>query len=124
MIQQLKQKEAQDAAENEQAVAKAKELAVLPIKQEDLIGIIKSKPANEILVMLDSLAKAFEASSVFKAAGTDTHDGAAGTSAYDQVETMASEIVKSKNVSIEKARLEVFNSNPDLYSKYNAGGAK
>lgn len=119
-----KAKEVQEVAENETAIAKAKDLAVLPVKQEELVAIIKSKPSTEVMQVLSNLAKAFENSDIFKAKGTETHEDTANKGAYEQVEALASDISKAKNVTIEKARLEVFNSNPDLYAKYNAGGAK
>lgn len=116
-----KAKEAEEKAENELAVAKAKDLSVLPIEQDKLVSILKSKPSNEVIELLENLAKAAEKSDIFVAKGVDTAGSTAGSDAFSQVEAKATEIAKAKSITIEKARLEVFEANPKLYEAYNGG---
>lgn len=113
-----KAKQAEEEKVNAEAIAKAKELSVLPIAEKELVEILKSKPAEKVITLLTNLAKAAEDSALFKSIGSATTDG---MSSKEIVDVKATEIAKSKNISIEKARLEVFRTEPELYAKYNGG---
>lgn len=109
-----------EAAIESKAIAKAKELSVLPIEQNDLVAILKNKPDEKIITLLENIAKAAEKSDLFKSIGSSSTDNNAG-SAEDIIEAKAADIAKSKNITIEKARVIVYKENPELYAKLQGG---
>lgn len=113
-----KAKQAEEEKVNAEAIAKAKELSVLPIEEKELVEILKSKPSEKVITLLHNLAKAADESDLFKSFGSGSTDG---LTSKEIVDTKAAEIAKSKSISIEKARLEVFKAEPELYAKYNGG---
>lgn len=129
-LEMKKAKEAQDAEiakakdekEQAEAVAKAKELAVLPANQDTLVGIIKSKPSKEIMTLLENIAKAAENSDLFKSAGSDAQVDLDTLDARAQVEELAkAKIAADPTLNIAKARFAVYKEKPELYAKISGG---
>lgn len=106
------------------AVAKAKELKALPVKEEDLITAIEKGVDPTLMSILEASAKAFSEADLFKSKGADTSGaGDSASSAWDKIEAKAEAIAKSKNITKQKAVGEAIKENPDLYKAYLEGGA-
>lgn len=111
--------------ENE-AVAKAKEVAGIGASEEQLVKIYKSLKAKdeslceEVFGIFKSAANVKDAGEEMfdtVAKGRSNDDTAAG-SAWDKIMAEATEIAKSKGISEASAVSEVVKAKPDLYREY------
>jgi len=103
------------------AVAKAATLKSLPIEQKKLVEIIKSA-STDVLDLLSAAAASIDAT-VLSTVGKEKGAANNPDSAWSKIETKATEIAKSKNISQAKAISQVVEENPDLYKEYLQGGA-
>lgn len=114
-----KAKEQEAAKEHAEAVIKAKEFEALPVDANEMVEIIKSKPSDVIMNALSALAKAAADSEIFKSYGSEA--GGASGDVKSIVDSKAKEVMKTKQITIEKARLQVLTEEPELYAKYYGG---
>lgn len=106
-------------AENEMLEV-AKKYAILGEKPEDLVGTLqtlkKSGDAayNAYIKSLDAQLDMVNKSGIFNEFGKSTHGDVDVNEAFDKTETLAKARAAEKGISIEKARCEIWEENPDL----------
>lgn len=106
----------------EMAKARAATLKSLPVKEDDLIEILKG--ADEKLVdMLTTISTAIDATvltEIGKASHNTTGDADA---AWSKIEAEASKIEKTAGVTKQKAIALAIEAKPELYKEYLKGGS-
>lgn len=114
----VKSKEAAITAE---ATAKAKEMKSLPVKEDELISILKG--ADKKVVDLLETINASITASVLTEKGKST-DGREGDkdAAWDKIEAEAIKIEKADGCTHQKAIAKAIEANPSLYTEYLEGG--
>lgn len=114
-----KAKQAEEEKLQAEAVAKAKELSVLPVEEAEIVSLYKSKEGKTVLPILEKIAKSIEQTGLFdeKGTGSNYNNNDEMVTIDQQIESVA----KSKNISKEKAMIELFKEKPELYEKYNGG---
>jgi hypothetical protein len=106
-----------------EAVNKAASLKALPVKQDELVEVIK-RCDEGMLDMLTAINAAIE-NTVLEEVGKNKGNGASdtGTDAWSTIEKKADEIAKRDGISTAKAITLVIKENPELYKEYLNGGA-
>lgn len=116
-------KSAQKEKLHAEAIAKAKELKALPVEENTLVSVIEKGVSPEVMNIFTAAAKAFGDSDLFKSKGSDIGNSSTGTDAWAKIEAKASEIAKSRNITVAKATDVAIKENPDLYKEYLDNGA-
>lgn len=114
---------AKDAAakmENDNAIAKAKELKSLPIEEAKLAAVLKGM-SPEVLDILKAANAAIEGGELFSEVGKGK--GGSDTDAWAKIEKMALTVATEQKVTKAKAIGIVVKENPKLYEDYLKGGA-
>lgn len=111
-------------ADHAEAVAKAKELDGLPVKQDKLVEIMKSA-STEVVDVLKAVHTALKDGKIFEEFGKNRGDGnpADSQQAWVQMEKHAKDIAVEEGITKEKAMGVVMKKYPDLYRQYLDGGA-
>lgn len=105
------------------AIAKAKQLAAIPVEESELVNVVKGMDEN-VFNILKAAADAIENAGVLDETGVAKGAEPTVTSndAWDAIEKAAGDIAKEKQVSLEKAIGFAIQANPELYRKYLEGG--
>lgn len=121
--EEVVRKNAEEAKQAE-AIAKAASLKALPVKQEDLIEVVKSCD-DKMLDMLTTINAVIEGT-VLEEVGKNAGNGAgtASTDAWSTIEKKAEELAEREGITKAKAITKVIKENPGLYKDYLTGGAK
>lgn len=114
-----KAKQLEEEKAHNEAVAKAKELSVLPVKEQELVDLFKSKEGAVVAPMLEKIAKSIMESGLLDEKGTGVNYN--NNDANADIEARVESLAKSKNISKEKAMVEIFKADPEAYAKYNGG---
>lgn len=103
--------------EKEESIAKAKaeQLKNLPLKEDELISLVKGAD-EKMFKSLQAISKAFD-ENVLIEKGKNTPNPNTN-SAWDQIDAKADSIAKSRNISKAKAISAVISEEPELYDKY------
>jgi hypothetical protein len=112
-------KQAAEKAVNDEAIAKSKEIASLPVEADKLVSIAKSA-TPEIFEVLKAASKLIAGSDLLTEVGKSrgTTDNA---DAWQQIEKKADAIAKDEGISKQKAIAKAIQENPDLYKRYLQG---
>lgn len=114
-----KAKQLEEEKAHNEAVAKAKELSVLPVEEQELVDLFKSKEGAVVAPMLEKIAKSISESGLLDEQGTGTNYN--NNDANADIDARVEALAKSKNISKEKAMVEIFQADPEAYAKYNGG---
>ena len=114
-----KAKQLEEEKAHNEAVAKAKELSVLPVKEQELVDLFKSKEGAVVAPMLEKIAKSIMESGLLDEKGTGVNYN--NNDANADIDARVEALAKSKNISKEKAMVEIFQADPEAYAKYNGG---
>lgn len=115
-------KKAKEVKDHEEAVTKAAQLKSLPVKEEDLITVLKSKNAS-FEAILFAAAKALDENVLVEKGHSKKELAKTADSAWDAIEVEAQRIQKSTSgITKEAAIKQAMNENPDLYDTYVRGG--
>ena len=109
-------KQAKEKEDNDKAIAKAKEIAALPVEEDKLVEMMKSV-SDEVFEILKTASKLVEESELLKEKGQATGANQS-TDAWDAILTKAKKIQEKDGTTIEKAVSQVMNDEPELYQKY------
>ncbi len=117
-------KKAADEKEHADAVAKAATLKAIPVSNDKLVSIVKGA-APELLEVLESVAKALEASTLSEigSVGAEATFSKSANDTWSLIEKKADELAKANGYSIQKGISEVIAREPKLYQEYLDGGA-
>jgi hypothetical protein len=104
-------------------VAKAKTLKALPVKEEELVNVLKSADAK-LINMLETINTAIEATVLTEIGkSTSTSFSASAPDAWGKIEAAAADIAKRDSITKQKAIGVVIKERPELYQEYLKGGA-
>lgn len=114
-----KAKELEAERVHNEAVAKAKELSVLPVEEAELVDLLKSKEGAVVTPMLEKIAKSIGEAGLLDEKGTGSNYN--NNDEHADISAKISSLAKSKNITLEKAAIELFKADPEAYAKYNGG---
>lgn len=113
-------KQIADKAENDMAIAKAKELKSLPVEEAKLATVLKGL-SPEVLEILKAANAAIEGGELFKEVGKGK--GGNDADAWAKIEKQALAVATEQKITKAKAITKVIKDNPDMYREYLKGGA-
>lgn len=120
-------KQALEAEVTKEAIAKAKSLANIPVKEDEVVSLYKSlngvnkELATQVFDVLEKAHAVIEKGAAFTETGSAAPGaGAAGDNeaAWAAIEKAAEPIAKSRNISKEAAVSAVIAEQPSLYQNY------
>lgn len=116
-------RKAKEEEETAKAIAKAAKLKAIPVEQDKLAEVLKGC-STELFDVLETISNTLEETSLTEV-GKSRAGSATSSSkeAWNKIEEKASEIAKSRKISIAKAVSVAVEENPDLYKEYLKGGA-